>query len=116
MTETNFADMTAANGNDYEYDFEDFETFEFPDEDGETATVVGELLARRTEVGRYDSTVYLLESDGEKVMVWGNGSIDAAFENSDAEVGDMLGIRKTGETYTNEYGTFPSYEVRFSKA
>lgn len=116
MSENEFDAMTVAGGNDYEYDFDDFETFDFPDEDDATATVVGELLARQTEVGQYDSTVYLLESDGEKIMVWGNGSIDAAFENSDAETGDMFGIRKTGETYENKYGTFPDYEVRFSKA
>ena len=114
----NFDEMQSTRGgNDNEYDFDDFEAVEWPDE-GEAKTVVGELLAIRENVGKYDSSVYLLEDeDGENVMVWGNGAIDNAVDNADnLEVGDSIGIRQTGETYDNKYGTFKAFEVRYQKA
>lgn len=114
----NFDNMdSAADDSDYEYSLSDFETFDFPDEETETATVVGELLDIAENVGKYDSTAYLLsDENGEKVMVWGNGSINAGFDNAPIETGDTVGIRQTGETYSNEYGEFAQYEVRFQKA
>lgn len=114
----NFDDMeTTADETSGNYDYDDFETFSFPDDENETATVVGELLSVDEEIGKYDSTVYLMETpDGEKVMVWGNGSINAAFDPELIEIGDTVGIRQTGETYENDYGTFAQYEVRFQKA
>lgn len=114
----NFDEMestAAENGND-DYDLQDFDAFDFPDA-GESATVVGELLKVIEEIGKYDSTAYLLnDEEGENVMVWGNASINAGFENGDIEVGDSVGIRQTTETYENEYGEFAQYEVRFQKA
>ena len=53
----NFDEMQKANGaSDYEYDFDDFDTVQWP-EDGEAKTVIGELLAILEDVGKYDSTV-----------------------------------------------------------
>lgn len=117
----NFEDMRSTAGNDDEnYDYDDFATVEWPGTktDPETKTVVGELLQMDEDVGKYDSTVYLIEDeDGEKVLVWGNGSIDAAVSNAeDLSVGDTIGIRQTGDTYTNDYGTFPQFDVRYQNA
>jgi hypothetical protein len=117
MNDTDFADMRQTGGQNDEddYDLQNFESFDFEDAGD---TVVGELLKRIEEVGKYESTVYLLESDGEKVMVWGNGSIDAAYDAADdeIEVGDMVGFQKTDRTYENEYGEFAQYDVRYQKA
>ena len=100
-----------------DYDLDNFEEYSFPEDSSDTATVVGELLKVIEEMGQYDSTAYLLESeDSGKLLVWGNASINAGFENGDIEAGDTVGIRQTGETYENEYGEFPQYEVRFQKA
>lgn len=116
----NFDEMESATADESGYDYDDFDTVEWPgtNEDPETKTVVGELLQMDEDVGKYGSTVYLLETeDGENVLIWGNGSIDAAVQNADnLEVGDTLGIRQTGETYTNDYGTFPQFDVRYQKA
>lgn len=110
-------DSAAGGESEYEYQLTDFETFDFPDDPDETATVVGELLDIAENVGKYDSTAYLLsDENGEKVMVWGNGSINAGFDNAPIETGDTVGIRQTGETYENDYGEFSQYEVRFQKA
>lgn len=117
MTETDFADMTGTGGNDSEndYDLQNFDAYDFGDAGD---TVVGELLKRIEEVGQYETTVYLLESDGEKVMVWSNASIEAGYDaaEDDIEAGDMLGIQKTDRTYENEYGEFAQYDVRYQKA
>lgn len=111
---------TADAGSDYDYDLNDFAAVEWPDAEDDVHTVVGELVHVAEDIGQYDSTAYLLEGeDGEKIMVWGNGSIDAAMNRAfdgEAEVGDTFGIRQTGETYENKYGEFASFEVRFSKA
>jgi len=115
----NFDEMESTAGVESEddYNLDNFESYDFPEDETETATVVGELLKVIEEIGQYDSTAYLLEDEeGEKVMVWGNSSINAGFENGDIEAGDTVGIRQTGETYENEYGTFAQYEVRFQKA
>ena len=105
-----------ASGNDYEYDLDDFEAVEWP-EQGEVRTVVGELLTTVEGIGQYDSTAYLLNTEAdENVMVWGNSSIDAQMENAKENgltEGDVVGIRQTGETYTNEYGEFKQYAIRF---
>lgn len=107
-------------GTEYEYDLDNFEAVEWPEADSATKTVVGELLEIVEEIGQYDSTAYLLENEeGSKVMVWGNGPIDNGIEQAreaGLEVGDTVGIRKTGETYENKYGEFQSFEVRFQSA
>ena len=113
----NFDNMQKTGGNDNEYDFDDFDTVEWPDE-GESKTVVGELLAIVEDVGKYDTDVILLsDEDGDDVMVWSNGAIGAALDRAeDLEVGDNVGIRQTGDTYENKYGTFKSFDVRYQKA
>lgn len=98
--------------NDDDYDFDNWDTVNL--DSGEA--VVGELETVIEDVGQYDSTVYLIVEDDEQIMLFGNASIDAGYENGDAEPGDMLGIRHTGETYTNDYGEFDQYEVKFKKA
>lgn len=110
-----FDDLESANdfeNDDDSYDFENWSTVNFDDE----SEIVGRLEAALEDIGKYDSMAYLINDDGRKRLVWGNGSIDAAFEDCDAEEGDMFGVRKTGETYTNDYGTFDQYEVRYLKA
>lgn len=111
-------DETAA-GTEYEYDLDDFEAVEWPDK-GEVKTVVGELLTTVENIGQYDSRAYLLENEeGKQIMVWGNSSInnqiDLARDNG-LEAGDHIGIRQTGETYNNKYGTFKQFNVRFQSA
>lgn len=109
----NFGDLDGGfDESDDDYDFDNWET---TDLDGGEA-VVGELEAVIENVGQYDSTVYLITEGDDQIMLFGNASINAGFENSDAEAGDMLGIRNTGEQYTNDYGSFDQYEVRFKKA
>lgn len=117
----NFEEMeTTAPESQYDYDLNDFATVEWPDDVNEAKTVIGELLHVAEGVGQYDSTAYLLEDeDGDRVMVWGNASINAAFgraEDGGLEVGDTVGIRQTGETYENKHGEFASFEVRYAKA
>lgn len=111
---TEFDDLERSgpeSGNDYNFD--NWTTIDL--DDGEA--VVGELEAVIEGVGQYDSTVYLIEGDDGKEMLFGNASIDAGFENSDAEAGDMLGVQNlAGETYENAHGEFDQYEVRFKKA
>lgn len=105
-----------ASGTEYEYDLDDFRAVEWP-ETGEVKTVVGELLTTVEDIGKYNSRAYLLEAeDGEQVMIWGNSSIntqiDTARENGLSE-GDTVGVRQTGETYTNKHGEFDQFSVRF---
>lgn len=111
---------SASGGNDFDHNLDDFEAVEWPDDNDATKTVVGELLTTVEDIGQYDSTAYLLENEeGDKVMVWGNGSINNGFSQAleaGLEEGDNVGIRKTGETYTNKYGEYPSFEVRFQSA
>lgn len=115
--ETDFGDMTPAGADESDDDYDlqnDFQTVELEDAGD---TVVGELIDVLEDIGKYDSMAYLMESDGEKVMVWGNASINAGFDAADdIEAGDMVGIQKTDRTYENEYGEFAQYEVRFQKA
>lgn len=116
--EMDFGDMTRTGGDesDDSYDLQnDFQTVEMEDAGD---TVVGELIDVLEDIGQYDSRAYLLESDGEKVMVWGNASINAAYDSAedDIDAGDMLGIQRTDRTYENEYGEFAQYEVRYQKA
>ena len=115
-----FDQMESPAGSESDYDLDDFEAVEWPDENEATKTVVGELLTVIEEIGKYDSTAYLLENEeGEQIMVWGNGSINTGFsqaEEAGLEEGDHVGIRKTGETYENEYGEYPQFEVRFQSA
>lgn len=117
MSEMNFDDLETTYDDSNDYDFDNWETLELDDAG---AAVVGRLEAVIENIGQYDSTAYLIEVSSEdnedvrRVMVWGNASINAGFENAEASEGDMLGIRNTGETYENEYGEYPEYEVRYS--
>lgn len=117
MSEMNFDDLETTYDDSDDYDFDNWETLELDDAG---AAVVGRLEAVIENIGQYDSTAYLIEvssddnSDVRRVMVWGNASINAGFESAEAGEGDMLGIRNTGETYENEYGEYPEYEVRYS--
>lgn len=115
MTENDFAEMesTAPETDGEDYDLDNWETRDL-DADGET--VVGELVAVLEDVGKYDARVYLLETDDGKEMVFGNGSIDAAFDRIEADTDEIesLGIRNTGETYENQYGEFTEYGVRYT--
>lgn len=114
----------SAGSNEQEYDLDNFSEHTFTDTgtendpDPATETVVGQLLTVLEEVGKYDSRLYLLETEADgKVMVWGNGGIDSQIDTAREEKGltegDTLGIRQTGETYTNQYGEFAEYRVRF---
>ena len=113
---TDFEDFERTTSNEYDYD--DFETVEWPDDDSEEMTVMGEILSIDHNVGKYDSTVYLLHSpDDGKLLVWGNGAINTAVEKiENLGYGDWLAIRHTGETYENKYGEFPSFDVRFKRS
>jgi hypothetical protein len=116
MSDINFDEMNPTNDVS-QYDYDDFEEVEWPDE-GEEKTVIGEILQIDHEVGKYDSSVYLLETtDGDQVLIWGNGSIDKAVGRIETlGIGDTLAIRHTGETYENKYGTFHSFDVRYQNA
>ena len=112
MTEMDFDDLDGGRESDNDYDFDNWETVSL---DGGEA-VVGELEAVIENVGQYDSTVYLITEGDDRIMMFGNASINAGVDNAGVEEGDMLGIRNTGETYSNKYGEFDQYEVRFKKA
>lgn len=108
-----FDDMaTTAPDTEQDYDLDAWDT---RDLDGDGETVVGELESVLSDVGKYDARVYLIKTDDGKEMVFGNASIDAAFDNIEADADDVdgIGIRNTGETYENEYGEFAQYEVRY---
>lgn len=80
-------------------------------DDGES--VVGVLQEHKTDVGKYDSSVYVLKLDEDTTVgFWGNGSVDAQFDELGVQVGDVMGIARDG-TYENKYGEFTNYEVRF---
>lgn len=96
--------------NDYEHDFDDYETVDL-DEPGDE--VAGKLETRVENVGKYDSSVYLFEH-GE--MAWGNATMDGRFDSSDAEAGDFVAFKKTDETYENDYGEFNVVEFAFRPA
>lgn len=110
---TEFDDLETTAGGESDYDLDEWERADL-DESG--ATVVGDLEAVLEDVGQYDATVYLIETeDNGSIMVFGNASINAGFENAEADAEDMtmVGIRNTGETYENKHGEFPQFEVRY---
>lgn len=96
--------------NDYEYDFDDYDTVDIKEPGDEIA---GKLEATVEDVGKYDSTVFLFEH-GE--MCWANATMVGRFDASDAEVGDYVAFKQTDETYENDFGEFNVTEFAYRPA
>lgn len=81
-------------------------------EEGES--VVGEIREIKENCGEYGSRVYKISrAPGDVVLMWGKASIDRQVDAADLGVGDVFGVRNTGEEYETENGyTGIKFEVR----
>lgn len=88
-------------GSDDENDDEDWiESEEMNDPDWK---LVGELRRIEDGVGDYNSRLYEVAVDlGETVLFYGKASLDRAVDRIEAEPGDVVAMRNTGETSTFE--------------
>lgn len=105
-----FGELDSANdnsGSDYP------ETFDL-DEKGDE--IVGRIVDVRENVGKYDKTVFEIDDGDDVWTVWLNASMKYQVEEMGLGAGDIVGFRNTGETYENDYGTFPAHEVRGKKS
>ena len=104
------------------YDAEDIDWSEgsgnYDDDDAEWLDlepgqhVVGELRDVKENCGKNNSRVYkLARGIGDLVLLWGNNSLDRRFDDEDFSKGDVIAIRCTTETYTNDHGEFPIWQV-----
>lgn len=57
--------------------------------------VEGRYIEKKTGVGKHKSNVYVLESDGKKIGVWGSTVLDSKFER--VAIGKMVAIAYAGE-------------------
>lgn len=95
---------------DDDLDDEDVDWFDFEDPGD---TVVGELREVKHDCGPNNSRVYKISRGiGDTTLFWGAGSLNQQFDQSELERGDVIGVRLTDETYENEHGEFPVYDVR----
>lgn len=66
-------------------------------------SIVGELRSVRPNCGDYDTTVLeIARGLGDTVLMWSNGQIDRKLGHNDLGEGDVVGIRRTEETFTFE--------------
>lgn len=81
-------------------------------------SIVGTLADVVEEAGEYRQRLYKIrDGSGPVKLVWGKASINRQVDAGGIEVGDTIGIRNTGKTYTNRRGDVGvEYEVRVGKA
>lgn len=89
------------------------ETFDLSEKGAE---IVGRIVGRRDDVGKYGKTVLEVEDDEQVWTVWLSAAMKFQVDDMELTTGDIVGFRNTGDTYTNDHGTFPKHEVRGKKA
>ena len=57
--------------------------------------IEGRYVAKKENIGKFKSNIYVLEVNGERVGVWGSTVLDSKFEQ--VAIGKMVAIEYTGE-------------------
>lgn len=78
--------------------------------DGEKP-VRGIYSAKKTNVGKHSSNVYVLEKDGLEVDVWGSTVLDSKFEN--IPINSDVMVESLGEATSKTGSKYKDYRVYF---
>lgn len=81
--------------------------------DGEKP-VQGIYIAKKTNVGRHSSNVYVLDVNGTHISVWGSTVIDGKFE--EIPLNSEVYVEALGEAKSKTGGTYKDYKVLYKKA
>ena len=80
--------------------------------------IIGILVGKSENVGKYGSTAYRLRKaeDNEIVTVWGSAVLDKKMVEQDAQMGDTIGIKFLGKkTGKDNKTTYKDYTVLVEK-
>lgn len=116
----NFDDMEKAEVEPLWASFED-EGYTVEDDDETVEEVNGALIGTLTgidhNIGKNDSRLYTVETEmyDRPIKFWGSGHIDQQVDNASIEVGDTVGVYKTGGMFNTRNGEAHEYEVRYTR-